>query len=122
VQIALFCDLHGHSRKLDVFGERERGPREGVMSAARRGFSHSVRIPGGKESKRAWLLPSGGVLYPPCPAAYGCEKKLPRDGVPAYPGWPVPGSVGGAPNVPTRCGHAYGSPRYRTCLNPYQAL
>ncbi len=53
-QVALFCDLHGHSRKLDVF-------------------------------------------------MYGCEKKVPKDTLPAYPGWPVPGSAGGQTNIPYRC-------------------
>ena len=51
-QIAMFCDLHGHSRKLGVF-------------------------------------------------MYGCCKK-PKDAVPFVPGWPVPGSLGGLPNMPPR--------------------
>ncbi|GFR47481.1 hypothetical protein Agub_g9210, partial [Astrephomene gubernaculifera] len=52
-EVVMFADLHGHSKKLDVF-------------------------------------------------MYGCEKKLPRDGVPAFPGWPVPGSVGGQTSIPAR--------------------
>lgn len=52
-QIALFCDLHGHSRKRGIF-------------------------------------------------LYGCQKCPPKDLVPAYPGWPVPGSVGGHPSIPVR--------------------
>lgn len=52
LQVVMFCDLHGHSRKKDVF-------------------------------------------------IYGCEKKT-KDMVPQWFGCPVPGSVGGAPNVPVR--------------------
>lgn len=32
---------------------------------------------------------------------YGCEKG-PKDLTPSYPGWPVPGSHGGAPGIPLR--------------------
>ncbi|GIL75186.1 hypothetical protein Vretimale_7859 [Volvox reticuliferus] len=33
---------------------------------------------------------------------YGCEKKMPRDQNPAFPGWPHPGSVGGQTSIPWR--------------------
>lgn len=52
-EVALFCDLHGHSAKMDVF-------------------------------------------------CYGCERRGPKDMYPAYPGWPMPGSVGAAPTIPAR--------------------
>lgn len=54
LQVAMFCDLHGHSRKYGIF-------------------------------------------------IYGCDKKAGKDATPQAAGWPVPGTIGGLPGIPTKC-------------------